>query len=154
MKSAQKKTFSCKLLIFLQSFLGIGAIFGGGAFMIDPSGALINMPISLLEPTPFSDFFIPGIILFFILGIIPFIIIYGLVTKRPWRIANSLNIFDTLHWSWSFSLYIGFALIIWITVQVFMINSVEFVHLVYIFLGLLIQAITLLPTVQKYYKKT
>lgn len=152
MKSTIKKPVSCKLLIFLQVFLGLGAVFGGGAFIIDPSGELIRMPITLLEPSPFTNYLIPGVILFVILGILPLVIAYGLVTRKDCKIAALLNIFQHMHWAWTFSLYMGFTLIIWISVQMYLINLVETVHLVYIGLGLLIQAVSLLPSVQKFYE--
>ncbi|WP_280772046.1 hypothetical protein [Salipaludibacillus daqingensis] len=147
-----KKPFSCKVLIFLHVFLGVGAVFGGGAFIIDNTGEIINMPISLLESTPFTNFFVPGLILFFILGIIPLIIAISLLKTKERKRVQRFNLFKDNYWAWSFSLYIGFALIIWINVQVFLINAVEVVHLVYIGIGVAIQAVTLLPSVQQYYK--
>jgi len=146
-----KKPVSCKLLIYSQLFLGIGALFGGSVLIIDPSGGLINMPLTLLEHSPFHNFLIPGIILFTVLGVIPCIIAYSLITGWECKIAGYLNIYNSMHWSWSYSLYTGFALIIWISVQVFLIQAVAIIHIVYITLGLLIQALSLLPSVQKYY---
>jgi hypothetical protein len=151
MSLTNMKPFSCKLLIFFQLFLGIGAVFGGVVLVISPSGKLFNMPITLLEHSPFTNFLIPGIILFFILGVIPIIIGYGLLTGREMNIANKFNIYHEKHWSWSYSLYIGFALIIWIVVQAYIVNGVAVIHLVYIAIGLTIQVLTLLPSVQKYY---
>lgn len=40
---------SCKILILMHLLLGIGAVFGGLVLMIDPSGGIIKMPISLLD---------------------------------------------------------------------------------------------------------
>ena len=146
-----KKPFTCKLLIFLHIVLGIGAIFGGLGLVIDPSGELIKMPIYLLEYSPFENFLIPGLILLVMLGILPLIVSYGLIRKRHWKVADRFNIFPEKHWSWTLSLYIGFILIIWITVQVYVIRQIALVHEVYIFLGLIIQATTLLPSVQEHY---
>lgn len=110
------------------------------------------MPLTLLANSPFQSFLIPGIILFAILGALPLIIVFALITKWQWSAANKLNIFAQLHWSWTYSLYTGFALIIWITVEVFFIQQIVAIHLADIFLGLLIQAVTLLPSVQKHYR--
>lgn len=150
--TTNKKPFSCKLLILLHVLLGTGAVFGGLVLVIDPSGGLIKMPITLLENSPFNNFFIPGTILLAILGILPLIISYALITKWSWRVANRLNIFTTMHWSWAFSLYIAFALIIWITIEGFFLKQFVAIHVFYIFLGLIIQAVTVLPSVQKYYQ--
>lgn len=140
-----KKPFSCKLLIFMHLIVGIGAVFGGLVLVIDPSGGLIKMPMTLLEYSPFHSFLIPGIILLTVLGVFPLIVAFALMTGWHWNAADSLNIFSKMHWSWTYSLYIGFALIIWITVEVFFIKQVAIIHVVYIFLGLIIQAVSLLP---------
>lgn len=149
--SKPRRPFACTLLILLQLLLGIGALFGGGGLILDPSGELIQMPFSILEHTPFDSFLVPGIILFTVLGILPLIISFGLITKKEWKAADRLNLFRDRHWSWSFSLYIGFVLIGWITIQMYMINGVALLHVIYIFWGLVIQVVTLLPGVQRYY---
>lgn len=150
--SINKKPFTCKLLILLHILLGVGAFFGGLVLVIDPSGGLIKMPMTFLVNSPFNNFLIPGIILLAILGIFPLIISYALITKWDWKVANRLNIFTEMHWSWAYSLYIGFALIIWITVEGFIMKQIAAIHVGYIFLGLVIQAVTVLPSVQKYYR--
>lgn len=148
-----KKPFACILLIILQISLGTGAVVGGLGLSIDPSGELIQMPTEFLETSPFSNFFIPGLVLFFTLGIFPLVVSIGLIRKKPWTLADKLNLFSEKHWSWAYSLYTGFVLVCWITLQVYFIQRVGLVHVVYIFWGLLILAITLLPPVQKYYAK-
>lgn len=150
--SIGKKPITCKLLIFIHVLLGIGAVSGGLVLVIDPSGGLIKMPMTILKNSPFNNFLIPGIILLVILGIIPLVVSYALITKCNWQAASRLNIFSEMHWSWAYSLYIGFALIIWITVECFYIKQIVAIHVVYIFLGLAIQAVTVLPSVQKYYR--
>jgi hypothetical protein len=140
------------VLIVLQIFLSLGAIFGGGMLVIDPSGEGLKMPLSLLEQSPFPNYFIPGILLFFILGVIPVWISFGLISKKGSSIANKLNVFPRQHWAWSFTLYSGFALIIWIFAQAYFLQAVYAVHLVYFTLGIVIQIVTLLPSVQKKYR--
>lgn len=149
---SDKKPFTCKILILLQVLLGIGAVFGGSVLVIDPSGGLIRMPIALLENSPFNNFLIPGIILLGIMGILPLITSFALLTKWDWETANLANLFPEMHWSWTYSLYIGFALIIWITMEVFFIQAMAAIHVFYIFLGLAIQAVTVLPSVRKFYQ--
>lgn len=139
------------ILIVLQILLGIGAIFGGIAFIIDPSGELMGMSRSQLEHSIFHNYLIPGILLICALGIIPFIIASGLFRKWKWKMADRLNIFSDKHWSWTLSLYSGFELIIWITIQIYILNMFSIIHLIYIIFGLTIQIVTLLPKVQKQY---
>ncbi|MGG0715972.1 hypothetical protein ABE096_00030 [Robertmurraya massiliosenegalensis] len=119
--------------------------------LISPDGSILSMPLSMLQNTPFSNFLIPGLILFIGLGILPMLTAVFLITEKPLKIAEKLSLYKGILWSWNNSLYIGFILIIWITVEVYMIEGVAFIHVFYIFLGLLIQFITLLPSVKKHY---
>lgn len=143
---------TCKLLIILHIILGIGAVFGGGALTIDPEGTLLGMPITILDQSPFHNFLIPGIILLLFLGVLPLIIAFNLINQKSSKIGDALNFSKDIHWSWSFSIYISFILIIWLCIQIYMINGISNVHLIYMTLGLLIQAITILPSVQDYYR--
>lgn len=151
MKAIKRRPFAVTLLYVLLIFLGVGALAGGGALVIDPSGEMIKMPISLLERSPFSDFLFPGILLFSVFGILPLVVVYGLVKRPQWRVVNGLNPFKKIYSFWAFSLYIGFGQIIWIMVQTYMLNSVAIIHLIYMSVGILIQAVTLLPSVQCYF---
>lgn len=139
------------LLYILQAFLGVGAVGGGLMLLIDPSGEMMGMPTSVLERSPFDSFIVPGILLFLVFGVLPLLVLYGLYKKPDWGWAAPLNPFKPLHSAWTFSLYIGFGQIIWIMVETYMMNAVSMVHVFYTSLGLLIQAVTLLPQVQKYF---
>ncbi|MHA7965480.1 hypothetical protein ACX93W_15210 [Paenibacillus sp. CAU 1782] len=138
-------------LIALQLFLGTGAIVGGVALILDPDGGLLSMPLSLIQHSPFSSYLIPGIILLLALGVGPLLIASSLITRWSWRLGEHLNLFKDRHWSWTFSLYTGFALIIWISTQVYFMQDVYAIHAIYMLLGLLIQMVTLLPGVQRVY---
>ncbi|UNK16493.1 hypothetical protein MNQ98_18540 [Paenibacillus sp. N3/727] len=148
-----KKQEKSIILVCLQIFMGIGALFGGGALILDPSGDLIDMPVSMIKGSIFSNFLIPGILLFFVFGVIPCFVASGLTRQWKCITAEKLNMFSNKHWSWTFSLYIGFAIIIWITIQIYIINGFSIVHFIYIALGLIIQAVTLLPRVQRKYER-
>lgn len=151
MESTKGRPFAVTLLYILHIFLGVGALGGGGALVIDPSGDLMKMPTSMLERSPFSDFLFPGILLFIVFGIPPLLVVYGLVKRPQWHLVDTLNPFKKIYSFWALSLYIGFGQIIWIMVQTYMLNSVAIIHLIYMSLGLLIQAVTLLPSVQCYF---
>ena len=142
------------LLIVLLIFLGLGALFGGGALILSPSGELLKMPLSLLKGSPFSIYLIPGIILFVVLGVAPILTSMGMVTKKEYRIAEQLNIFHDMQWQWSFCIYVAMALIGWISLEMLFINAVHWIHIVYIFWGLAILFLALLPSIRKTYKKT
>lgn len=154
MHSDHRKSFACYLLIVLHIFLGIGALFGGCTLILSPDGSLLQIPLKLLDHSPFNNFLFPGLILFVVLGVVPLITAIFLISEKPLKVAEKLSIYKATHWSWNSSLYIGFILIIWITVQIYMIQGIAFIHVFYIFLGLLIQSVTLLPSVKEYYSNT
>ena len=134
-------------------FLSSGALFGGGILVFDPSGKLLQMPVIILKNSPFNNFLIPGLILFSVLGLFPALIFYSLLKRPQWTWVNLLNIYKDMYWAWTFTLYVGFALIIWISVQTLMINSVHYVHTGYVFLGISIVLIALLqPVKQRYFQ--
>ncbi len=141
------------LLVVLHSFLAVGAIGGGLLFIVSPSGDLSGLPVSLLDSSPFRSYLIPGLILFFALGALPAIVAFGLVKQWSWGLAQRLNIYKDRHWSWTFSLYVGFILIVWIVAQVALIKELAVLQLIFISLGLIIQIVTLLPGTQRRYSR-
>lgn len=141
------------ILIFLLSFLGLGAVGGGGVLIISPSGEMIGMPLSMLKNSPFNSFLIPGIILFLVLGIVPFLVAFGLLKKPESRLAERLNLFKDMHWAWSYSIYITFALIIWLQTEMFFIQGVSWLHNFYLLIALIIIFLALMPQVRLLFKK-
>ncbi|KHL91278.1 hypothetical protein QW71_35575 [Paenibacillus sp. IHB B 3415] len=151
MTVSEKKPGAVRLLFVLQAFLGLGAVAGGLVLLADPSGEMIGMPASLLERSPFDSYAIPGILLLVIFGLLPLMVLYGLFKQPEWSWGYALTPFKALHAAWSFSLYIGFGQIIWIMVQTYMMDTVSIVHVFYMSLGMLVQIVTLLPAVQRYF---
>ena len=147
-----KKLIFRNALITLMALLGIGAIYGGGLLIISPSGELLGVPHELLEPSPFDSFLIPGIILFFVLGVMPIVLAFALVRKFDIKLFQKLNVFKDMHWSWSFSIYVSFALIIWIQVQMVLLNAVHWAYTLYIFWAIIMLALALLPQVRNKYR--
>ena len=149
-----KEKAARNVLIALLLFLGLSAIGGGFLLIISPSGKMIGgLPLSILEHSPFPDFLIPGIILFLFLGITPCVICIALVKKPVNRFAESLNLFKDMHWSWSFSIYTAFALIIWIQAETIFIQGVGWLQTFYILYTIPIIFVALQPQVRTIYKK-
>ncbi|RRJ67609.1 hypothetical protein EHV15_15955 [Paenibacillus oralis] len=142
----------CYLLISLHGLLGLGAVIGGGALTLNPSGGWLGMSEDVMKIELFPDYRIPGIILLAVLGIAPLILVDALLRKWNWKWGERLNAIKSMHWSWTFSLYIAFALLIWISVQIYIIGGSSVVHLLYTGLGLAIQIVSLLPSVWRFYE--
>jgi hypothetical protein len=152
MKNQTKsRPFTVSLLIFLQIFLGLQGLLGGCAFLLAPDGHLIQMPFSHLKNTPFSDFLIPGLLLFTFLGMYPIAVAYSLWKQPAWRWPDVLNPFKQIHWSWAGSLAAGVIAMIWIIVQIQWI-PVGFLHIFIFGWGVLILLVTVLPNVRRHYR--
>ena len=140
--------------LILLAFLGLSAIGGGGALIISPSGKLLGgLPLSILDHSPFNDFLIPGIILFVILGVFPILIIVALLQKKVSKFAERFNLFSDMHWAWTFSIYIAFALIIWIQVETIFVQGVGWLQTFYMLYSIPLLIAALLPQNRNIYKK-
>ncbi len=143
---------SGKVLIWLQVFLGFGAVVSGALMMISPDGALMQLPLFLIEASPFKGFFIPGMILFIFVGVFPQCVAYGLWKRPDWNWPDAINPFKSIHWSWAGSLASAFIVIIWLTVELIWVE-IGFLHyLYYAWSGLLI-LLTLLPSTHRFYQR-
>ncbi len=151
----QARPFTVYLLIALLTFLDLNGLAGGVGLFGNPSGKAIGFPLAWLENTPFNSYLIPGIILFTALGIFPIIVSLLLWFKPKWSVMRGLEHLSHEHWSWQASLTVGSVAVIWIVVQFLMLgvrHPVQIgLELVVITLGIVIIAVTLFPSVQRYY---
>jgi len=141
------------LLIFLLIFLGLGAIFGGGILIVSPSGKIFGMPLSMLENSPFNNFLVPGICLFVILGIVPIGLSVALIKKPEYKFAELFNFYSDIYWAWTYCIFVAFALIIWIQIEMTFLRAVHWSHSLYMFLAIAILFVALLPEVRDQYKR-
>jgi len=105
----------------LQAFIGLGALGGGFGLVRDPSGSALGLPSSFLEGSPFSDFLIPGIFLLAVNGIGSMIGAGFSFTGR--RYAQEIAI------------VLGGILIAWIVIQIVIIRSFHWLHVLYFIAG-------------------
>ena len=102
-------------------FLGMTSLAGAVPLIVDPSGKLLSMPLSLLEHSPFRSFLIPGIILLVANCLLSFLVL-RLVLRRI-----------SQYWRW-IALQ-GCVLAGWILVQIVMIRMMIWAHHVYLALA-------------------
>lgn len=50
-------------------FIGILALGGGLVLVLFPEGEMMDFPLSLLDKTPFDDYFLPGLLLIILIGL-------------------------------------------------------------------------------------
>jgi len=147
-----KRIIRIKLIAAI-AILAITGIYGGVALILDKSGANLKLSTNLLESTIFNSYLFPGIILLILLGFFPTLTAFGLITRKKSRIANKINIYKKRHWAWTYSLYCGIMLVLWIDIQVMMIGGGYILQSIYAILGVVIIVLALMPSVMKYYKK-
>lgn len=151
----QTRPFTVYLLMALLVFLVLNSLAGGIGLMGDPSGKTIGFPQGWLDYTPFDSFFIPGLILFTVLGIFPLLVTVLLYFKPTWSIMGSLEHLTHEHWSWWASLTVGIATVTWIVVQFLMLGARHPVQIgleiIVSTLGIVIIAVNLFPSVRRYY---
>ena len=148
-----KKPKLLLVLIFLVFFQAISGLVGGFGLTFSPSGKSIQMPLSMLENTPFKNFLIPGLFLLIFLGIFPTLLGYAMVKEPNWNWASKFNVYKKYHFIWTYSLYLGLMLILWINIQMYMIGGGNILQFIYGMLGTLILIVALSPQVMDYYKK-
>jgi hypothetical protein len=121
--SIQSSTIARRAAIGLLVLQGVGAVGGGSALMLGPQGQIIPLPVSQLAGSPFDSYFVPGLVLFTVLGIGPLA-----VALLAWR-RHALSPVLTM--------LVGVALLIWIGVQVATIGySTDPMPLQAVYLGL------------------
>lgn len=137
-----KKPILVIILFFLILFQAISGIFGGIGLIIDPSGETLQIPLEWLEGSPFKSYLIPGIILFIVLGVMPFLIFFGIRKRKLW--------------GWQGSIFIGLALIIWIAVEIIIIGYQHDppLQLIYGIVGIAILAVTNTASVKNFFRQT
>ena len=111
-----------RFLFCLHIFVGIGAIFGGLASILNPQEPL-GVTAESMPNFPFANFLIPGIILFTIIGL--------------GSIISALAIIFKSKYHGYISCVFSFALMIWIIVQCIMISLLTFLHVLYFLFGLI-----------------
>jgi hypothetical protein len=107
-------------LVALHLLVGVGAVVGGLAAILDPMKPL-GMPFDSLENFPFDSFLIPGIILFGLIGIGNLVALVPILIGRRW-----------------FGYTSGFfacSLMGWITVQCLMLGVVAALHVIFFCIG-------------------
>lgn len=115
-----KKLYATQSAIHL--IVGIGALFGGALAIADPYGALFGMPADVLKKGPFTSFLIPGLFLFFVIGLGHLVSFFAV--KRKLKLHPYI------------SGGLGCILMAWILIQCYILESVHHLHIIFFMVGL------------------
>lgn len=108
----------------LQILIGVGAVICGILLVIAPDGRFLQMPLEMLENSPFKNFLVPGLILLLVNGVGN--IISALLCFRMHKLSGFTGII------------FGVGLIIWLFVQVSMIGGGHWLQYLYFTLGIVV----------------
>lgn len=105
-------------------FVGVTSAFGGAVLCFDPEGNLLQLPLSVLQHTPFKNFLIPGLVLALPVAGVNFMALVYLLAGKACR------------YRWAIAA--GMMIIGWIIVQVVMIRVFFWPQMLYLFCGFFI----------------
>lgn len=121
-ESSRSEKIACAISILLLFMLGVTAMFGGAGLVIDPSGKRMGLSLDLLQNTFFSDYKLPGIVLFFMLGVLGMSAAFlGVVRHKYFPMVV---------------LYEGIILTIWIMTQIYVLPAMHMLQVIYGLIGL------------------
>lgn len=138
-------------LTLLLLVLGVNALAGGGLFLLDVSGAKLGAQLEWLEGTPFTDYLIPGLFLFGVIGVGSFVVLAALWLRPNIALLVNLTRATREHWAWSAALLLGVIVILWILIQYLLIQMFHPMQVMIGAIGLLIAALDVLPVTRRYY---
>lgn len=138
MEECMKKKILDNMLRVLIGFQGLSGLLGGFGLIANPTGESMGIPIKWLDGTTFNSYMVPGVILVIVLGIMPLVVYVGLWKEKSWAIVGSL--------------ITGFALMIWIAVEIYMIGYISNppLQMIYGIIGVLITILSLIEAVHKF----
>jgi hypothetical protein len=106
--------------------LGVGALAGGIALVAAPDGSAMHFSTALLAGSPFPDYLVPGLILGGLFGVGSLVV--AAMGLRRHRLAPFL------------AFGIGTGQMIWIVVELAIIDELSFLHPVMFIVGVMIAA--------------
>jgi hypothetical protein len=145
-----KRPFMLWLLIIVLISLSLGGFSGGIPMLADPQQGGYLQFGELLTQLPVSNFILPGLFLTLFMGIIPLILVYGLIAKPSWLWLDKYFKWNKHHWAWIATIFLVIGLALWLFVEYLLvgwwpITTVTAVQ------GALILFIALFPGLRKYY---
>lgn len=98
----------------LLTFIGVGGVVCGLMMMLKSNGEYLQLSQNLIYDSPFETYFIPGLALFSVNGVISLI--------------GALLSFKNHHYSGLMTMGLGVAMIIWIIAEVYWVNEYSFLQ--------------------------
>ena len=138
------------ILVSILGFIGIGGLVSGPQLIADPTGAVIGARVSWLEATPMADWYLIGWFLLVFMGVVPATIAVGLLTRFHWRFAERVDPSQREHWAWTATQVMGWGTLMWIALQLTLIDLHGTLQAVFALLGLMLVTLPRASAVRGY----
>jgi len=109
-------------LFLLLLFNGLTAVVAGAMLTWAPDGSLLELPLGLLEHSPFRSYRIPGLLLFSVIGLGSLV-----AAATVWRKHGRTG---------RFAQVAGGAMVVWIVTQMVMLRTVVPLQIAYLLIGI------------------
>jgi hypothetical protein len=139
------------VLIVLGVLLVILGLPAGLALMTDPSGEGVGLPSDMLDDLPVDDYLLVGVFLVVVYGILPMILVYGLWSRPKWNWTDPISKLTGEHWSWTGTLVLGAAQILWIAVQSVYLGFGDVFQWIILLNGIGMIGLPLVPSVRRFF---
>jgi hypothetical protein len=138
------------IVVIILLLIGLGGLVTGPQLIADPTGAVIGARASWLEATPVPDWAPIGWFLIVVMGVVPSVIAIGVWSRFAWRLAERLDPSPREHWSWAATQAMGIGLLVWIALQLTLIDLRGGPQGIFVGLGAALIALPWLPAVRRY----
>ncbi len=125
--SPEVRNYIKYIALLLLLLNGIGAFAGGIPMIAHPDGSANGISISYLEHSPFNNYLIPGIILIVCNGLFSILVFMALAFN--------------VHFHSRLVILQGSILMGWIIIQTMMLREVNFLHVLFLLIGLALMLI-------------
>lgn len=150
-KQPQSRPVGLFFLTVCLVFLIIGAWVGGLNFILDPSGASMQMD-SYVNNLLVPDYFLPGLFLLVVYGLLPIPLLVALWTRPKLASLQALSRRFHEHWAWLLVLGLCLVLIGWLALEVVLLRSMAPIQWVMVIFSLVFLGVIMLPSLRRYYR--
>jgi len=126
-----------KFVTWLHLLIGVGAMAGGLGAILNPEGPM-GMSVDLLSESPFHNYLVPGLFLFFVVGVLNVIAALLYIKKN--------------HFAEYGSLYCGIIQMLFIIVQCLILWVIIPLHIIFFIFGFILMVIGLIQIRKEYYE--
>jgi hypothetical protein len=128
------------------------ALPAGLSMINDPSGSTLDMETAWLRYGPFTNYFIPGLFLFFVNRVGSLLVALALWFRPRIGILTNLTRWTHEQWPWAAALTLGIILVLWILIQYSIMQMFSPLQLVVGGIGLAVAILDLSPATRRYFR--